>query len=295
MDRSGATWSRIQPRLLRIAVSLCFFCHGIWAIKCATVYHSEWNVWIQHLLGFTANPFLAARIFLTTIGIIDIIAAIALILPQPPAIAYLWVILWGTATAFSRLYFLSSFKIDVLQGVIYPLTHTLVRVANFAIPFLAWRILQGDTFRGYKLPSAPRIYALVVGASTIAIALRYIIIYFGPEYPYKLYMMGQSLWVFHGAGALAWAAVFAFIINTYVKNLTTQRCIAWMIFASLLLTELITISFLHLPHGPGYVLIKMGERATVYMAISGWIVTHRADLLCRSLTQKPTQVATATA
>lgn len=286
-----SSWDRHQPKLLRLAVALCFFCHGIWAIKCASLYHSEWNVWIQNLLAFLPKPMLAAQVFLTTIGVIDIVAALALIIPKPPALAYLWVIAWGTATAFSRIYFLSSLQIDLLQGIIYPLTHTMVRVANFSIPFLTWRVLQGTHYRGIKLPSPRQIYVFVVSASAIAIALRYVVMYYGPEYPYKLYAMGQSLWVFHAAGTLAWLAVAGLMISPFISNALSQRLIALTILSSFLTAELITLGFLYAPHGLIYVMIKLGERATVYMAVIGWVITHHALKLNRSSKKTTTAAA----
>jgi hypothetical protein len=263
-------WESWQPRLLRGAVALCFFCHGYWALKNATIYHSEWNVWIQRL--FPASPYVAARHFLTTVGTIDIVAALFMLLRQPPRLVYAWVIPWGTATALSRAYFLGSLEVDIWQGAVAPLAEVLARVVNFGVPLLAWQLVHAPATWSRRLPEPRQLYTAMVAASLAAVALRYLTDYLGPEYPFKLYKLGQSPWSFHAAGLAAWAAALAWLVAaTYARGKTMATAVTLLVVTILAWHETLNLVYQQWPRGFDAMWISVGEHAPRYMALAGWL------------------------
>lgn len=272
---------------LQWAVALCFLCHGLWAIRNATIYHSEWNVWIQSL--FPQAPFVGARHFLTTVGMIDIVAALCFLRRHPPRVAYAWVIPWAFATAMSRFYFLATLRLDVWQGLVAPLAEVLARVVNFGVPLLAWQLTRGASAKRIGERSVKGLYHLIVTASVVAIALRYLTTFLGPEYPYKMHKLGESLWFFHTAGLLAWAAVCGMLVSPRLEKPSAQTIVTMLVIACVVLHEGFDLGWRHLPHGFTMLLIGLGEHAPLYVAVAAW--AHQRQM--RPFTSAQAPVATA--
>ena len=139
--------SILNHSIMKAAAALCFLCHGFIALKNSTVYYSEWNTWVQQLFPESIR-YAGARWTLATVGTIDIIAAICLFIPSLTRFALLWMVVWGTATATSRLYFLGSFEANFWSGVASPLGEFLVRAPNWIVP-----LLLALELKEFELPS----------------------------------------------------------------------------------------------------------------------------------------------
>lgn len=270
MDRAaGPTPSTSEVLILQIAVALVFFCHGVMALKNSVVYHSEWSNWIQGLVP--SHPLLAARILLSTAGVLDILAAVLLLQKSPPRAVFLWLLPWSFATALSRLYFLSHINAGLLHGALTPIAEFSMRFGNFLMPLLLWAKIAPTHAASLIINrQQPIILSLIVTAACLALALKYLVAWHGPEYPYKMQMLGLPLAIFHGHGALAMLSFLGLALALARR----WRAPTLLVSAALLVIGFNEASDLLLRQavrGPVMVLITLGEHAGLLLGAWLWL------------------------
>jgi hypothetical protein len=88
--------SKVLEWVLRVSIFGEFLGHGVFALQGK----AQWLGWIQKILGVDAGT---AAIVLTTVGVIDIAVALAVLLWRSvPRAILLWAAIWGFWTALVR-------------------------------------------------------------------------------------------------------------------------------------------------------------------------------------------------
>lgn len=130
VNRKLAEW------LLRVGTAATFIAHGIEALLSRAQF-------LDYLIGSTWKlasydlPESGARGILLTIGVIDVLAGAAILIPRRLRLVALWLGVWGLLTAASRVVYLGAPN--------WP--ETLIRVTNGAAPFtlfLLWTYRRDD-------------------------------------------------------------------------------------------------------------------------------------------------------
>ncbi|AMR33294.1 hypothetical protein A0256_18645 [Mucilaginibacter sp. PAMC 26640] len=107
--------------ILRVAIAMCFIGHGAFGIITK-------EIWCNYFAVFNISK-ASAYVLMPWVGVIDIIMGLVMLAYPIRAVA-LWLVLWGTITAFLR----------PLSGE--PFAEVLERAGNFGAP-LAFLILTG--------------------------------------------------------------------------------------------------------------------------------------------------------
>lgn len=123
---------------LRIVIATTFVCHGLYAYGFYPQ-PGAWVTWCRNILGVETDE--SVRLFLTTMGVLDFIAAIGLFIPwkwiEQPAIVYC--IVWGFLTALARLW--GNFYSDMLLVSLHQHTYEVIyRLVHGGLPLLLWQI-----------------------------------------------------------------------------------------------------------------------------------------------------------
>lgn len=127
--------NRLQSWLLglKIAVAFTFMAHGLYAIGVYPVPAHFVDMTIR-LLGVSEA---GARSFLLTVGILDLVAAVALFIPRLQLWGFAYCIIWGLLTAFART--------AIGFGLMEPLTllhqqvyQTVYRLPHGLLPLIGW-------------------------------------------------------------------------------------------------------------------------------------------------------------
>ena len=240
---------------------------------------SAWSGWIMSLFS-DAYRYEASRVFLNTVGSIDILVAASVLLPEIPVVAYFWIVFWGFATAVSRLYFLGRFAQPVSLNLALPLSEFLIRGANWICP-LALTISHNRLPR-LKILTAIRSDTHFRVATTMvagALALRYLVDVNQYAYEFELEKKGMPGWFFHSHGTIALCAVVTWIFVWiagrdlgWTKIPTRPRARLLKISSALTgisygLVEGFDILIINLPHGIWFTGIRVIEHLTIYTVI----------------------------
>lgn len=133
--------------LLRWATAIVFFVHGIEALQRNPKFIDLMIVSTEQTLGWNLSESTAAMI-LTTIGTIDVLAAVACVSFRSLPIMG-WVAFWGGLTAMSRV---------VAHGWDVAWHQAFTRVPHFGVPLavaLWWYLLRSDAFVNSQAPVEP--------------------------------------------------------------------------------------------------------------------------------------------
>ncbi|MEY4631130.1 MAG: hypothetical protein RIQ81_1250 [Pseudomonadota bacterium] len=276
--------SRHEILLYRIAVSGCFFGHGIMALRNSATFTSQWSGWVQSLwpdsLKYTMSDF-----FLKLVGTIDLMAGLAVLMPSVPALALYWTIIWGLLTALSRLYFLTEFPPGSWIFPVKALSEFLIRVPNFVVPLVLAGLLG---FAG--LPARVRAYPkeslvfFAIAALTLGLALHQITDLAHPLFEYELAKFGKPLWYFHASSALNLLAVLSVAIlflRGSEKSFPLSGVSRFLVLAAYAATEGFAIAVTHRPHGWFYVFVKIIEHLPVYLCLRDFFVAKEPSRLIR--------------
>lgn len=135
------TQPRFEPyaeRLLKVGVSLCFIGHGLYALDIAPLPAS----FLTMTLNLTPFGEEGARLFLMTVGALDIIAALCVWLPiselRRSALAYM--IIWGGLTALARP--LGEPSLSLADRALVWGPELLWRLPHMLAPLWLWRRAQ---------------------------------------------------------------------------------------------------------------------------------------------------------
>ncbi len=121
--------------ILRVVIGITFVCHGLYAFGFYPL-PGKWVQWTLDLFFITNDD--AAVQFLKIIGLLDFLSAAALFLLPTFKIAIFYCIIWGSLTAFARIY--CNFYFDfAIQSLHQHAFETIYRIAHGALPlFLLW-------------------------------------------------------------------------------------------------------------------------------------------------------------
>jgi len=132
---------KIHPRhislFLKIAISLTFIAHGLYAMGIPF----RPGHFIDMTIGITGLNEDQSKIFLTVAGALDIVAAVLIYFKRTVRVGLLYIFIWGLLTALARVVygFNMSFALDSihnsLYSTIYRLPHGLIALAVFLLIF----------------------------------------------------------------------------------------------------------------------------------------------------------------
>lgn len=117
----------------KLAVALTFAGHGLFA---AGIYPlpGHFVAMTQNILGL---PQAASIQFLRVMGILDLVVAVAIFVPQVARPALIYALIWGFLTAFARVVAYFDWA-DPAGSIDRWLFETLVRLCHGGLPFLIW-------------------------------------------------------------------------------------------------------------------------------------------------------------
>lgn len=252
--------------IFRLAVAVCFICHGVMAWRSAGVAYSEWNVWLQRLLPTGGYAF--PSYFLRTVGTIDIVAAVLLLTPRVPKFALVWVIGWAGMTSLSRVYFLGSFDATVWVGIARPAAEVLSRAANWIVPLLLYNRLCDPSRRLFPKVEELSWMRIAVAAYLLSMAFAYLVEFNSDIYPFEVLRTGQSLWYFHLSGAIAILALASVQLRRSLPQAFGRSIVAALPFIALIMAEAFSVIAFYWPRGIGFTLLQMGEHIPIYLSFS---------------------------
>ena len=99
--------------VLKIAISATFLAHGLFALG-MIYYPANFVDMTTGILGLTESK---AKVFLTTVGILDVITAALLYFPKTLKIALSYALVWGLLTALARVVY--GFDVDLIAASIH--------------------------------------------------------------------------------------------------------------------------------------------------------------------------------
>lgn len=123
--------------ILKIALSITFIAHGLYAMG-IPFYPGHFIDMTIKITGFTEDQ---AKVFLTTAGALDVLAATLIYFRRTMKFALCYILIWGLLTALARVVssFNTSFILDSihnsLYATIYRLPHGLIAVILFLITY----------------------------------------------------------------------------------------------------------------------------------------------------------------
>jgi len=124
--------------LLRIGISITFATHGLECVLLHPIF-TDYIIslsqmqWEQH----------TAEVFLRIIGIVDIVAALGILLPFLSNVFVVWTFLWGFATAFLRFW----------EYGVSNIGEFLIRSPHFLAPILLWYLWNNVLFKRKNPPA----------------------------------------------------------------------------------------------------------------------------------------------
>ncbi|MEX0741734.1 MAG: hypothetical protein WD079_02985, partial [Phycisphaeraceae bacterium] len=134
---------------LRLAVSLTFFSHGLWALGASLAWgpvHLDYPTpgeWVDMVMKvFPLMDEQTARSFLQVAGVLDLAVAAAMLLPDKVARPVLvWAIIWGALTAAARI--VAHFDdVSWADSMGYWWSQALRRAPHAGLPLALWLMLR---------------------------------------------------------------------------------------------------------------------------------------------------------
>lgn len=118
--------------ILKTAIALTFFSHGLYAIGA----YPRPGAFIDMVINIFHVSEAVAIQFLNIAGILDFLVAIAIFIPRLSRVALIYAIVWGGLTALARTWanFYWSFPLDSLHQNLY---ETLYRLPHMLVPLAA--------------------------------------------------------------------------------------------------------------------------------------------------------------
>jgi hypothetical protein len=125
--------------ILKLLIALTFVGHGLYAIG----YYPVPGYFVDMVIRIFKCSESFARTFLTIAGILDMILAIGLFLPNKSIVKYclIWAVIWGFSTAIARVVgnFYSDFIMRSLHQTIYEMAY---RLPHGLLPVLGLLLLD---------------------------------------------------------------------------------------------------------------------------------------------------------
>jgi len=121
--------------ILKVIIAVSFVCHGFYAVGFMGAglnifgVHPQpgpWVQWCMHVFGFSVDA--DAKFFLTTMGVLDFLAAALLFFRPTFKLAIWYCIIWGFMTAFGRVFgnFYWDYAFQSLHGWTYQMVFRLI-------------------------------------------------------------------------------------------------------------------------------------------------------------------------
>ena len=159
---------------------------------------------------------------------------------RPHLIAYVWAILWGFATAMSRLYFLSAAGAPYSQALLYPTAEMLVRVVNFTVPLICLVLDQRRPLNDWprvadrisKIPTA-RVASIAVVLLLSSRLMAAVAEFNQPHFYYELMKRGESPAAFYAMAGLSALAIFGFFVRQLSNRASSSTLLqAFIVYVS---------------------------------------------------------------
>jgi hypothetical protein len=130
--------------ILKLLIAFTFVGHGLYAIG----YYPVPGYFVDMVIRIFNCSESVARTFLTVAGILDMVIAIGLFLPNKKIISYclIWAVIWGFSTAIARVIgnYYPHFIMRSLHQTVFEMVY---RLPHGLIPFLALMLLNNKSKR----------------------------------------------------------------------------------------------------------------------------------------------------
>lgn len=128
--------------ILKVLIAFTFVGHGLYAIG----YYPVPGYFVDMVIHIFNCSESVARTFLTIAGILDLVIAIGLFLPNKRIVSYclIWAVIWGFATAIARVVgnFYPNFILRSLHQTVFEMAY---RLPHGLIPVLALMVLNNKS------------------------------------------------------------------------------------------------------------------------------------------------------
>ncbi len=130
--------------ILKLLIALTFLGHGLYAIG----YYPVPGYFVDMVIRIFKCSESVARFFLFIAGVLDIVIAVGLFLPNKTVVKHclIWAVIWGFSTAIARVLgnFYSDFILHSLHQTVYEM---LYRLPHGLFPLLALFLLNTKSKR----------------------------------------------------------------------------------------------------------------------------------------------------
>lgn len=136
---------------LKVCIALAFTCHGMYALGVFYPLPGNFVTMSLNILPITEEM---AKNLLFLAGILDIIIAVAIFIPQTTKIALLYASFWGLITAVARI--LSGLHYDISFSIVHQYFYLVVyRLPHGIIPLLVYLMVSKQFLKSYQFSNSP--------------------------------------------------------------------------------------------------------------------------------------------
>lgn len=260
---------------LRFGVACCFIGHGLLAYHASSNFGSEWSAWVRSIFPESLQ-YTASVIFLKIVAMLDVSCGLLALRPKIPRIALIWLLGWGSLTAFARLFFLEALRPPIEINTLNAFAEFFKRAPNWIFPLLLIALTSPIIERTFRIIHKRTNWLnAAVGGQILGIYLKNCSQVSNPHFEFELSKSGLPIWSFWTVTASSFLGLIIVIIAAKAPNYFTKiRLLSFIVPLTYLASEGVEIYIHNLPRGLSWTMVSMISHGSMYLSMLCWTLSH---------------------